>query len=235
MSFVVVLPAEPTTATTCASLFERTSEASAASAASWSSGTSVAAPRARASSTNATPALSATKRSPGPTSRESALIPVISPLAVEHAELERDDLVPGQRDHDAPPQRLARDVAVVERRDDAVDVLALLVPLAGDHDDVAVLGERDRARDRAPPVRVDLDVHAGSLEHVLDDRERLLGARVVGRHDRDVGELGGDLAHERPLAAVAVAARAEDDDDATGPEPAGGARAPSRASPGVCA
>ena len=51
MSFVVVFPAEPTTATTCASLFERTSEASAASAASWSSGTSVAAPRARASST----------------------------------------------------------------------------------------------------------------------------------------------------------------------------------------
>ena len=79
MSFVVVLPAEPTTATTCASLFERTSEASAANAASWSSGTSVAAPRARASATNATPAFSATNRSPARTSRESALIPMISP------------------------------------------------------------------------------------------------------------------------------------------------------------
>ena len=37
MSFVDVLPVEPTTATTRASLFERTSDASAASAASWSS------------------------------------------------------------------------------------------------------------------------------------------------------------------------------------------------------
>ncbi len=51
MSLVVVLPVEPTIATTRAELFERTSEASSASAASWSSGTSVAAPRARASAT----------------------------------------------------------------------------------------------------------------------------------------------------------------------------------------
>ncbi len=80
MSFVVVFPVDPTTATTCASLFERTSDASAASAASWSSGTSVAAPRARASSTYCTPLLRATKRSPGPTSRESALTAVIIAL-----------------------------------------------------------------------------------------------------------------------------------------------------------
>ena len=45
MSFVEVFPVDPTTATTRASLFERTSDASAASAASWSSGTSVLAPR----------------------------------------------------------------------------------------------------------------------------------------------------------------------------------------------
>ena len=49
MSFVDVLPVEPTTATTCA-LAPRADEAArAASATSWSSGTSVAAPRARAS------------------------------------------------------------------------------------------------------------------------------------------------------------------------------------------
>ena len=47
MSFVEVFPVEPTTATTRASLFERTSDASAASAASWSRGTSVAAPPRR--------------------------------------------------------------------------------------------------------------------------------------------------------------------------------------------
>ena len=98
------------------------------------------------------------------------------------------------------------------------------MPLARDDDDVAVLCERDRSGDRAPPIRVDLDVHPCSLEHVLDDRERLLGARVVRGHDRDVRELGGDLSHERSLAAVAVAACAEDDDDAAGPEAAGGAQ-----------
>ena len=34
----------------------------------------------------------------------------------------------------------------------------------------------------------------------------ILAARVVGGHDSEVGELGRDLAHLRPLAAVAVAA-----------------------------
>ena len=42
-----------------------------------------------------------------------------------------------------------------------------------------------------------------------DDRERVLGARVVGRDHREVGESGGDLAHQRPLLAVAIAAAPE--------------------------
>ena len=72
--------------------------------------------------------------------------------------------------------------------------------------------------DRASPIGVDLDIEARSLEHVLDDRERLLGARIVGGHDRDVREIRCDLAHQRPLAAVAVAAGTEDDDHAPLPE-----------------
>ena len=39
---------------------------------------------------------------------------------------------------------------------------------------------------------------------------RVLAARVVRREHGEVGELGGDRAHQRPLAAVAVAAAAED-------------------------
>ena len=97
------------------------------------------------------------------------------------------------------------------------------------------LRERHRALDRAAPVGIDLDVEARPLEHVLDDRERLLGARVVGRHDRDVREVGRDLAHQRPLAAVAIASGAEDDDDA----PLARARAPHSSTfaseSGVCA
>ena len=50
----------------------------------------------------------------------------------------------------------------------------------------------------------------------------------------DVGELGGDPAHQRPLAAVAVAAGAEDDDHAPVAELRAPRRALSRASP-ACA
>ena len=41
----------------------------------------------------------------------------------------------------------------------------------------------------------------------------LFRARIVGRRDRDVGPAPGDLAHRRPLAAVPVAAAAEDEND----------------------
>ena len=41
----------------------------------------------------------------------------------------------------------------------------------------------------------------------------ILGARIVGRRDRDVGEPARDLAHRRALAAVAIAAAAEDEHD----------------------
>ena len=43
--------------------------------------------------------------------------------------------------------------------------------------------------------------------------KRLLGARVVGRHDGDVRHVGGYLPHERALAAIAISSGAEDDDD----------------------
>ena len=43
----------------------------------------------------------------------------------------------------------------------------------------------------------------------------ILGAGIVGRGDGDVGQADGDFAHGRPLAAVAIAAGAEHDDDAS--------------------
>ncbi len=48
------------------------------------------------------------------------------------------------------------------------------------------------------------------------DRGGILAARIVVRHDHDIGALRGDLAHHRPLAAIAVAAAAEDDDQPPG-------------------
>ena len=95
------------------------------------------------------------------------------------------------------------------------------MPLAGDHDDVTRRRERHRAVDGAAAVGVDLHARARSLQDVLDDRERLLAARVVGRDDDVVGPLHGDRAHHGPLAAVAVAPGAEHADDPAVAEPAG--------------
>ena len=121
-------------------------------------------------------------------------------------------------------QRFARDRAIVEGMDVAGDLLSLLMALSGDHDDVARLGERQRTLDRGAPIGIHLDVHAGSLQHLCDDRHRLLGARVVGCDDDDVGVLDCDTAHERALSPVAVSPRSENDDDSTLSEPTRGSK-----------
>src|SRR4051812_4791618 len=119
--------------------------------------------------------------------------------------------------------RLARDLAVVERLDaPARELLPGLVPLAGDHHDVAGPRHGDRAEDRRAAVGVALDgrVRFGrdaGLD-LVDDRLEWLGARVVGRDQGDVGDPCGDLAHQRPLAAIAVPAGAEHDDHPSGRE-----------------
>ena len=60
------------------------------------------------------------------------------------------------------------------------------------------------------------DPEVGDAAHavldVVDDRDRILGARVVRRDDRQVRSFGRDAPHDRTLALVAVAAAAEDDD-----------------------
>src|SRR5438477_590716 len=96
------------------------------------------------------------------------------------------------------------------------DDLVVLVPLAGDQDEVARAREAEREGDGRAPVRLDqVAGHARGTHPLLDvgeDAERVLGARVVGGEDDDVAPPRGGLAHERPLAAVAVAAAAEDRD-----------------------
>src|SRR3954467_3509857 len=111
-------------------------------------------------------------------------------------------------------QRLPRHRHVVERDlAPARELLALLVALAGDDDDVALVRDGDRAPDRLAAVEHDLGIRPGARDDLRDDPLGVLGARVVGGDDRQVGELGRDAAHERALAAVAAPARAEDADD----------------------
>ena len=156
-------------------------------------------------------------------------------LALEPPQPERGDLVEGERDHARCEPRIASrgDVAIVERMHDARDLLALLVPLAGDHDDVAGLRARPMARRIAERRSGSISTsRPAPCEHVLDDRERILAARVVRGDDGHVRKLDRDSAHQRPLVAVAVAARAEDDDQPPLPERRALSAAPSRANPG---
>ena len=139
----------------------------------------------------------------------------------------------GERDH---TQELLRHAAIVERLDHAVDVLALLVSLAEDEDEIAGLGVGQRAADRAAPVVLDVRVARAreSADDLRDDALGRLGARVVARHVEPVRPGLGRRAHQRPLGVVAVAAGAEHAQQA----PAG--ERPRRAStaampPGVCA
>src|SRR5204862_7949750 len=78
-----------------------------------------------------------------------------------------------------PPERIAGDLAVVERDRAVGEFLSLLVPLAGDQDDVTVTGDSNRALDRGGPVRLDFDFAGDSTEHLVDDRLRVLAAWVV--------------------------------------------------------
>src|SRR4051794_19039028 len=185
------------------------------------------APPSSARSANAPPSTfsprSPTNRSPSPASRES-MTARRGPSAV----VERSSRAPAasatRSGDQARTQRLPRHRRVVER--DLVPVrelLALLVALAGDDDDIAVGGQRDRLLDRRAPV--DLDAHVVAVDAGDDlghDRLGVLGARIVAGDEHLVGQPGGDLAHDRALAAVAVAAGAEDDDDPPRGELAGG-------------
>ena len=76
-------------------------------------------------------------------------------------------------------------------------------------------------RDRRAPVRLDCEPRAVAArlasprrDDLRDDRLRVLRARVVGGDDGEVGQARGDLAHQRALVAVAVAAAAEHADAA---------------------
>jgi len=136
-------------------------------------------------------------------------------------------MMPRSRARGRVAQRLAGDVDVVERKlASGFELLSLLVALARDDDDVARPGELDGALDRRAPVDDGLDAGAVAdpLEDLRDDRLWILGARIVGRDDHRVGQARGDLPHQRPLAAITVAAAAERADDAGVRQLAGGAQ-----------
>lgn len=115
-----------------------------------------------------------------------------------------------------PLQLGAHDLPVVEVQGHVGELLRRLVALARHDHDVAGPGGAQRPGDRRPAVRLDDELggsgHPGA--DLLDDCDRILAARIVGRQHDDVGEARGDRAHHGPLAAIPVPAATEHDDDA---------------------
>ena len=110
---------------------------------------------------------------------------------------------------------------VIPRVFDRAEAHALLVALAGDDDQVARLrhlhGEAD-GHGAVGDGHVALALAAAGLlqtdGNIVHDGGDVLGARVFGRDDREIGQATGDLAHHRALGVVAQAGAAEDDDHA---------------------
>src|SRR3954452_5068493 len=168
---------------------------------------------------------SPTKRSPSPTARESMTTRAGPPARGAGAASRAPAACATRSGDQSRTQRLAGDGDVVERDlAPPLELLPLLVALAGDDHDVARLGDRDRSLDRGAAVDLDVDAAPAALQDLGDDRLRVLVARVVRRDDHDVGLVAGDRAHERPLRAVAVPAGAEHDDEAPARERARGAQ-----------
>ena len=132
---------------------------------------------------------------------------------LEPAGREAFDLVEGERDHAAAPSLRSASRATSRSSNGIVRSLNSC-PCSCPFPAITTTSPSSACSMRRCDGRgaVGLDVlvagHAG--EDLLDDRGRLLAARVVGRDDRAVGEAAHDLAHQRALGAVAVAAAAED-------------------------
>ena len=121
---------------------------------------------------------------------------------------------------------VAGHLPVVEGHRAVAQHLVGLVALARDHHHVARARHLEGAGDRVAPVDDDVALGPAAAVHaaldLLDDRLGRLAARVVRGDDDHVREPRGHGAHQRALAAVAVAAAAEDRDHAARPQLAHG-------------
>ena len=146
--------------------------------------------------------------------------------SLEHAQAERAELVQLDRDHEPPFPRSASRATSRSSKGSFSDPISWpcswpLPAITTTSPGCACDSARRIALRRSG---IDLHVRPRALEDVLDDRERLLAAWVVGGHDHEVGQVRRDLAHQRALAAIAVATRTEDDEQPPGGEVAGRAQ-----------
>ena len=115
-------------------------------------------------------------------------------------------------------ERPGDDVLIRKRIGRPADDLACLMALAGDDEDISRPQSGDGAPDRALAI-----ADFGRLGASTSRAPARMAARMAAGSSlrglssvtmTDVGVARGDLAHQRPLSLVAIAAAAEDDDEA---------------------
>ena len=93
----------------------------------------------------------------------------------------------------------------------ALDLLIRFVPLAGNQHDVGSAGLADCLDNGLSAVEHDARfVLLAGLRNRFGNSRRLFTARIVGRDHDKIRTFVGSFAHQRPLAVIAVSARAED-------------------------
>ncbi len=88
------------------------------------------------------------------------------------------------------------------------------MPLAGDQHHVLRGRLEHRSLYRAAPVGLAPRLAAHAARDRSDDAHRILAARVVGGDQHAIGTAGGGGAHQRALRWIAIAAGAENHDEA---------------------
>src|SRR3546814_16079629 len=103
------------------------------------------------------------------------------------------------------PHGLTCGLRVVERDHTSPDDLSLLMPFAGEEEDVAGPQLRDGGGDRRRPVADFLRTRTGRQDSP-SNRGGIFGPRIVVRDDHLVGMLGGNATHDWALSGTAIPA-----------------------------
>jgi hypothetical protein len=93
------------------------------------------------------------------------------------------------------------------------EYLVVFVALAGDYDNIALLGAHNRFADTLPTVGANYGAAAvlfvDSSHNICDDQLGVLRAGIVGCYHQHIGEIGGYFAHNRAFSCVPIATTTE--------------------------
>ena len=113
----------------------------------------------------------------------------------------------------------AGNLQIVEGDDTLARLLVLLVPLAGDQDDVTGLGLVNSQLDGLVAVRLKRVANASALkpqQSVVHDGDGIFATRIIAGEDDEVAAIAGRFSHERTLGTIAVPTASEDSNNSSG-------------------